>query len=198
MKKSLSLCFLIFSAQQVFTQTVILEIKGNKLSDFIKIEENLGSERIKNKNFHAVESGIAQPIEYRRKETGIPDLLVYYFYREKDSSISYIQYEWLDRNFRGENEIVKKTRSEAELLNGRYDQLYKKLTAIYGKSDSEEQKSAIERIDTEIFKRKSIWKKEGNYGVELYTVISNIYKKEGMITIRPTFTLRMYIYDFTD
>lgn len=176
-------------------QTLQLDIKNKKLSDFLKVEDSVKSEKVPLKSFYALRSGLAQPISFRRKENEIPDLMVYYFFNVSDSAIDHILYEWDASNFNEEDEIVKKSRIEIDQLIARYDQLSNDLIRIYGNNFESENRSSAERVDEEVYKRKKVWVKRKKEEVELYTVISNIHRKNGSITIRPTFRVRLYIYN---
>jgi len=93
-----SILTIVFSAITVLThsQTVELEIHKKKIRDFINIEQGLGSEKVENEATYVTQKGVAQPFLFKRKQTKLPDLIITYFFFDKDSSISSILYEWDD------------------------------------------------------------------------------------------------------
>jgi hypothetical protein len=88
-------------------QSLQLNIQTKKLQDLIKLEDSLGSKKIKSESEYMSEPGIAWPETYRRKESKVPDMFCYYFYYEKDSSIDYILYEWDESKFTGFRKVWK-------------------------------------------------------------------------------------------
>lgn len=89
----LTLGFLIIGIAS-FAQEFEFDIHKTSLNEYLKMEEKLGSEQIQNIRNHVSFSGDAQPIKFRRKEKVISDLVVYYYFKEKDSTMSKVKYEW--------------------------------------------------------------------------------------------------------
>lgn len=173
-------------------QNLQMDIHVNKLAYFIKLEDSLGSEKMKRQSEYMSEPGIAQPEIYRRKEAKVPDMLSYYFYYEKDSSIDYVLYEWDELNFTGYKENSKKT--EAEIVNfiEKYNEIYSEIANRYGKSQSAGDLSNISRVKEGIT-RQDYWKPNNSTEIQLYTTLSSKYEKNGPITINPTYRIRLYV-----
>ncbi len=173
-------------------QNLQLDIHIKKLIDFIKLEDSLSSKKIKGESEYMSEPGIAQPEIYRRKETKVPDMLCYYFYHEKDSSIDYILYEWDESNFTGFKENSKKSQAEVANFIERYNQIYSEIAVRFGKSQSEGDFSNISLVQ-EGMTRKDTWKPNDNTEIELYTTLSSKYEKKGPFTVNPTYRIRLYV-----
>lgn len=120
-----------------FSQNFNFDIHKNKLSDFIKMEQQFSSELIENKSLHMIPIGVAQPLTYKRKENKIPDLLIQYFYFKKDSSIYAINYDWDDSILTGFIENKKKSKSEVLFFIEKYQEIYAELSKKYGISKRE-------------------------------------------------------------
>ena len=97
MKKTL-IAIILFS-NSLIGQEFVFDIHNVSLNECLKLEESLGSERLENTSNHVSFSGDAQPIKYLRKEMIIPDLTVFYYFKEADSTMSSILYEWDISNF---------------------------------------------------------------------------------------------------
>ncbi len=175
------------------SQTLELDIQKNKLADFLKIENDLGSQKIENNSYHLLRNGVAQPIQFKRKEIGLPDLICYYFYLTKDSSIDYILYEWDDTNSKGNEENAKKTQEELKYFIDKYNELYSQIFGKFGESKSEGDLADLSKIETGNFRKKDIWNTDKNIQIELFTVLSSRYEKKGIATINPTYRIRLYI-----
>jgi hypothetical protein len=173
-------------------QNLQLDIHVNKLGDFINLEQSLGSKKVKSESNYVSGRGAVQPEIYRRKEEKVPDLLIYYFYNEKDSTINYILYEWDESNFTGFKENAKKTNAEVANFIEKYNQLYTQVAAKYGKSEQKGDLTNISLVD-EGMTRTDNWKPNDSTEVEMYTTLSNKYEKRGMVTTNPTYRIRLYV-----
>ena len=78
----------------VFGQEFEFDIHNISLSEYLKMEQDLGSEQIPNIRNHVSFDGNAQPIKFKRKQKIISDLVAYYYFKKKDSTMSHILYEW--------------------------------------------------------------------------------------------------------
>jgi hypothetical protein len=173
-------------------QNLQLDIHTNKLGDFIKLEQSHDGKEIERKSTYISERGVAQPIIYRRKEEKVPDLLSYYFYYENDSTIKYVLYEWDESNFTGFVENAKKTSAEIANFIKKYNQLYAQIAKKYGKSEQEGDLTDVSLIEKGMT-RKDKWKPNDSTEIEMYTTLSNKYEKRGMVTINPTYRIRLYV-----
>lgn len=173
-------------------QNLQLDIHAKRLRDFINIEQSLGSKKVKSESSYVSERGIAQPEIYRRKEEKVPDLLSYYFYYEKDSSIKYILYEWDESNFTGFKEDATKTNAEIANFIQKYNQLYAQVAANYGKSEQTGDLTDIS-LAQKGMTRTDKWRPNDSTGIEMYTTLSNKYEKRGMVTANPTYRIRLYV-----
>jgi hypothetical protein len=187
---SIALFFLQF---QVFSQSIALDIHRKSLSDFIKMEKDLGSHPIANTSIYMSENDIAQPIRFRRKENDMPDLIVYYFFYKSDSAVNHILYEWDESNFTGDIEIkTKKSPNEITPFINKYKQILSQITLAFGESKSEGNMntSMIEFDQFEINKQDK-WKTNDSTDIDLYMSLSNKYEKKGAMEIIPTYRIRL-------
>jgi hypothetical protein len=173
-------------------QNLQLDIHGNRLRDFINLEKSLDSKNVKSESNYVSERGVAQPEIYRRKEEKVPDLLSYYFYYEKDSTINYILYEWDESNFAGFKENATKTNAEIANFIEKYNQLYTQVAAKYGKSEQKGDLTDISLAEKGMT-RTDNWRPNDSTEIEMYTTLSNKYEKKGAVTTNPTYRIRLYI-----
>jgi hypothetical protein len=183
--------FLITSS--AFSQMLELDIHKNRLADFLKIEQSLGSERLESKSNYISQKGVAQPIQFKRKQNGIPDLICYYFYFQNDSTIDYILYEWDEGNFEGNNENLKKSPKEINAFIDKYNGLYNQISQAYGESKSEGSLNDLSKIEEGDFKKEDIWKPNDSTEIKSYIVLSSKYEKKGAMTINPAYRIRLYV-----
>jgi hypothetical protein len=188
---------LILIGSYIYSQPLELDTHHKKLADFLPLENSLGSLRLENKSTHVSGEGVAQPVEFRRKEKGIPDLLVYYFYFKKDSAIDNILYEWDDENFNGMQENAQVSSAEINAFINKYKDLYAQVAQRFGKSDSTGSLTDLSKIKTGEFNREDIWKPDDSTKVDLYIVLSSKYEKNGPVTINPTYRIRLYIQNLS-
>jgi hypothetical protein len=173
-------------------QNLQLDVHANRLGNFISLEQSLDSKKVKSESNYVSERGVAQPEIYRRKEEKVPDLLSYYFYYEKDSTIKYILYEWDESNFTGYKENAKKTNAEIANFIEKYNQLYAQVAAKYGKSEQKGDLTDISLAEKGMT-RTDNWKPDDSTEIEMYTTLSNKYEKKGMVTTNPTYRIRLYV-----
>ena len=188
-------CFAVFShANSLSAQDVELDVHKNKLGNFIALEQNYGSTKVANKSNYISGKGIAQPLIFRRKQSGLPDLLTYYFYLKMDSTISYVQYEWDDKNAIDykENRILNDAGTLAFIE--KYKSLYNQVHQKYGSSISKGNLDDFARIATGDFKKEDTWNPNDSTKIQLYTVLSGKYEKRGFVTINPWYVIRLYVY----
>ena len=117
---------ILFISTSAFGQEFNFDIHNTSLSEYLKMEKNLGSQRIPTTSNHVSFSGNAQPIKYQREEKIIPDLIVYYYFKEKDSTMSHVLFEWDVRHFRSQEDRYQKESEELEqTLIAKYKSLKK-------------------------------------------------------------------------
>ena len=177
----------------IYSQPLALDIHHKKLADFLQLENSLGSLRLEDKSNYISRGGVAQPVEFKRKEKGIPDLKVYYFYYKKDSAIDNILYEWDEKNFNGGQENPQVSSTEINALINKYKYLYNQVVQRFGKSDSTGSLTDLSKIKTGDFKREDIWKPDDSTNLNLDIVLSSKYEENGPVTIDPTYIIRIYI-----
>ena len=193
MKKIYFTVLIIFIFKTGFSQEINFDIHNTTLEDYIKMEEKLGSERIPNTSYHISFSGEAQPIRYKRKEKIIPDLIVEYYFKKKDSTMSYILYEWDVNNFEKKDNNKKNKKFEKALME-KYLNLKEKISNIYGKPIVKSNYSNIAELDAKnLFEESSTWTPNDSTEIKMNITISNYYEKKGGITINPTHRIRLYI-----
>ena len=148
-----------------------------------------------NRKISAFRSGIAQPIKFKRKQKTIPNLVAYYYVKEKDSVMSHILYEW-DESLHTlkPNTKEKKSKKYQIALIEKFNELEKKLTGLYGKPKSRGDLSDLKQAEQKGgLKKNDKWYPDDNTEIEMYIVVSNYHKKSGIITIAPTHRIRLYI-----
>jgi hypothetical protein len=176
----------------VFGQDFGFDIHNTTLNGYIQMEENLESERVPTTSNHVSFSGDAQPIKFQRKEKIIPDLITYLHFKAKDSTMSKVLYEWDVRHFGKEGE--KQSKKFQKKLIRKFKKLEKQITKLYGKPKSKGDLSELKQANQNGgLKKNCKWYPDNKTEIEMYTVVSNYYEKKGMITIKPTHRIRLYI-----
>lgn len=184
---------ILFISISTFGQEFNFDIHNTTLSEYIQMEEELDSERIPTTSNHVSFSGDAQPIKFKRKEKVIPDLIAYYFFKKKDSTMSYILYEWDIYNFEKQDNNQKSKKFEDALIK-KYKSLKNKITEGFGQPKTKSNYSNVSRLDPEnTFVENSKWNPNDSTEVELYTTVSNYYEKNGSVTVNPVHRIRLYI-----
>lgn len=186
---------LLFIGITVFGQEYGFDIHNTSLNEYIQIEENLESERIPTTSNHVSFSGDAQPIKFQRKEKIIPDLITYLYFKEKDSTMSKVLYEWDVRHFKKTNELnVKQSKKFQKALIRKFIELERELIKLYGEPKSEGDLSDLKQANQKGgLKKNDKWIPNDSTEIEMYTVVSNFYEKRGMATTTPTHRIRLYI-----
>jgi hypothetical protein len=179
-----------------YSQTLELDTHKKKLAAFLRLEDSLGSVRLENKSIYISGPGIAQPVEFRRKEEGIPDLVVYYFYYTNDSTINYILYEWDAGNVGGYQDTVKKSPKEINAFIAKYKGIDQQITQTFGKSESDGSLTDLSKIETGDFSKEDVWKPDDSTKIDLSLALSSKYEKRGAATTIPTYRIRLYVYNF--
>lgn len=193
MKKIIFLALVVFQFNQTFSQEISTEIQGKKIDYFVSIENKLKSELFDTNQTYMSMDDSAQPFIYKRKEKIIPDLLVEYSFSKKDSTINQVLYEWDVYNFEKNDNNVKSEEFNKALID-KYKTLLRTLTSKYGESKVEGNLDDLKEIESiKGLKRKDIWKPNDSLEIEMYTAISNYYKKEGSVTRNPTHRIRLYV-----
>jgi len=185
----------LFIGITVFGQEFGFDIHNTSLDEYIQLEENLGSERIPTTSNHVSFNGEAQPIKFQRKENVIPDLITYLYFKEKDSAMTEVLYEWDVRHFKNINESnVKQSNKFQKALIQKFNDLEKELTELYGKPQSKGDLSDLNKANEKGgLKKNDKWYPNDSTEIEMYTVVSNFYEKRGMATTTPTHRIRLYI-----
>lgn len=195
MKCTNILAGLLLIAHSTFSQNIELHIHGKKLTDLLRIEQVLGSERLENKTIYISGPGVAQPIGFRRKETDLPDLAVHYFYFKQDSAIDYILYEWDDNNFTEHTEGEQRSEKEMNAFKDGYKKLFTRVFQTFGKSKSGSDPEDLSKIPTGDLSRVDTWEPDDSTQIECSVDLSNKYEKRGMVTITPAFRIRLEVHN---
>lgn len=176
-----------------FGQEFNFDIHNITLPEYLKIEENLGSERILPSSNHVSFSGEAQPIMFLRKEKVIPDLTVYYYFKKVDSTMSYILYEWDVSNFEKDDNNQKSENFQKAII-AKYIELKEYISKEFGQPVVKSNYSNLSRLDSiNTFIENSNWKPNYITEIEMHATVSNYYEKKGAITINPVHRIRLYI-----
>ncbi|WP_132065900.1 hypothetical protein [Aquimarina spinulae] len=190
--KNIILGFLFISTS-IFGQEFNFDIHNTSLTEYFKMEENLGSKKIPTTSNHVSFGGNAQPIKYLRKEKKIPDLTAFYFFKKADSTMSYVLYEWDVSNFEKQDNNQKSEKFQKALI-AKYKGLKKDISKDFGQPKVKKNYSNISRLDSiNTFVESSTWKLNNNTEIEMYATVSNYYEKKGTTTINPVHRIRLYI-----
>ncbi len=191
LRNLLTLGFLLIGIL-VFGQEFGFDIQNTSLNEYIHMESKLKGERISTTSNHVSFSGDAQPIKFQRKEKIIPDLITYLHFKEKDSTMSKVLYEWDVRHFYDQNE--KQSKKFQRKLIRKYKKLEKRITKLYGKPQTKGDLSELKQANQKGgLKKNCKWYPNDKTEIEMYIVVSNYYEKKGMISIKPTHRIRLYI-----
>jgi hypothetical protein len=191
-REILAICLFLTTIPGV-AQPLELDIHKNKLTDFLKVEQQLGSTLRENKSKFISQKGVAQPVEFIRVQKGIPNLLVYYFFYQTDSSISYILYEWDENNFNNRAELAKKSPDELSAFIDKYKELYSQASKIYGPGEGKGDLTETSKIETGNFNKEDRWRTADSSEIRLYMVLSNKYESDGAITVPRVYRIRLYV-----
>ena len=184
---------ILFISTSVFGQEFNFDIHNTSLTEYLKMEESLGSEQIPTTSNHVSFSGEAQPIKFLRKEKVIPDLTAFYFFKKADSTMSYVLYEWDVSNFEKQDNNQKSEKFQKALI-AKYKGLKKEIINEFGQPEVKKNYSNISRLDSvNTFVESSTWKPNDSTEIEMYTTVSNYYEKKGAMTINPVHRIRLYI-----
>jgi hypothetical protein len=184
---------ILLVSTSAFGQEFIFDIHHTSLTQYLKIEEQLGSERIPITSNHVSFSGEAQPIKFLRKEKIIPDLTVYYFFKKKDSIMSYVLYEWDVSNFEKQDNNQKSEIFQNAIIS-KYKELKTQISKDFGQPEVKRNYSNISQLDSiNLFEEHSTWRPNDSTEIEIYATVSNYYEKRGSMTINPTHRIRLYI-----
>jgi len=184
---------ILFISTSVFGQEFNFDIHNTSLSEYLKMEESLGSEKIPTTSNHVSFGGNAQPIKYLRKEKVISDLTAFYFFKKADSTMSYVLYEWDVSNFEKQDNNQKSEKFQKALIT-KYKELKKDISEDFGQPEVKSNYSNLAQYDQKnFFEEKSTWNPNDSTEVKLYSIASNHYEKKGAMTINPTHRIRLYI-----
>lgn len=196
MKKTLrttfTLGFLLIGIT-VFGQDFGFDIHNISLNEYVQMEENLKSERIPTTSNHVSFSGDAQPIKFKRTEKKIADLITYYYFKEKDSTMSSVLYEWDVSNFEKKDNNQKPKKYQKAFIS-KYKELKESISSEFGEPKTKRNYSNISQLDSiNTFVESSTWKPNDSTEIEMYATVSNYYEKKGAMTINPVHRIRLYI-----
>ncbi|REG83353.1 hypothetical protein [Winogradskyella sediminis] len=196
MKKTLRTTFtfgFLLIGITVFGQEFGFDIHNISLNEYVQMEENLKSERIPTTSNHVSFSGDAQPIKFKRTEKKIADLITYYYFKEKDSTMSSVLYEWDVSNFEKKDNNQKPKKYQKAFIS-KYKELKESISNEFGEPKTKRNYSNISRLDSiNTFVESSTWKPNDSTEIEMYATVSNYYEKKGAMTINPVHRIRLYI-----
>jgi len=195
MKNIFLVLFGLLFTIEAFAQEINFNVHKAPLKEYLALEKELHSQPVPNDVHYISSQGEAQPLKFRRKEKVniLPDPIVYYFFKKKDSTITYILYEWDVYNYEKKDKNKKSKRFEKALIK-KYLTLKKEISDKFGEPQIERNFSNLAKLDPEnVFEEKALWKPNDSLEIELYIVSSNYYEKKGAVTINPTHRIRLYI-----
>lgn len=174
-------------------QPIELDIHNKKVDYFINLEKKIGSEKFNTEQEYINEGQVAQPEIFKRKEQNRPDLLVYYTYFKKDSTISEILYEWDVHNFDKKDNLQMPITFEKALI-AKYNEIVNDVSKRYGKSQQTGSLNNLNSInESRGLNRTDTWEPNDSLKIYAYITVSNYYKKDQFITINPTHKIRVYV-----
>lgn len=185
MKPIVSLFLTLSISSAAFAQ-INLDIEGKNIAVFRQLEINAQSELLRTDGNYVNDADTGQPVIFRRTQNGLPDLLVYYFPLKKDSLISYVLYEWQDK------EAKARPLAELKPYISKYKELLALITTKYGKGMSDGNLDDLALIDTKGLTCTDSWNSKDN-DIEMYITLSNKNEVHGDVTITPTHTIRLYV-----
>ena len=169
------------------------DTNSHKLQFFTNLEQTLKSKKFITQTEYISSPGIAQPVIYRRKETLLPDLLCYYFYYIRDSSIAYVLYEWDEQNFSKQEPSIKSDK-EIKSFISKYNNIYSDIISKFGQSITGGDKLIVSAVKKGITKIDN-WKLENGTKIQLYITLSSLKEKNLDFETTPTYRIRLYIYN---
>lgn len=184
--KKIGLLFIFLSYSSTLFAQINLDIKNKRVVFFREIEIKNNSALVKDSSIYINDEDIGQPVIYKRKQNLLPDLLVYYFPLKKDSTISYILYEWQDVHSQ------VKSWSEIKPYIEKYTELLNLVTSTYGKSKSNGDLADTSLIEKTGLTRSDEWKND-TADVKMYITISNKHVVQANMEINPTYRIRLYV-----
>ncbi|MFI8380529.1 hypothetical protein [Leeuwenhoekiella sp. NPDC079379] len=195
LRQTLTLGFILIGIA-VYGQKFNFDIHNTTLSEYLEMERNLGSEQIPNIRNH-VSADNAQPIKFKREQKIISDLVAHYYFKKKDSTMSYILYEWDESLLTLKaNTNDKKSKKYQKALIRKFNELEKMIVDTYGEPVSEGDLSDLRIANDDIkggLKKNVKWFPNDSTEIEMYANISNYYEKRGMVTTSPTHRIRLYV-----
>lgn len=184
---------ILFISTSAFAQEFNFDIHKTKLTEYLKMEERLGSKRIPTTSNHVSFGGEAQPIKFLRTEKIIPDLIAYYFFKKTDSTMTYVLYEWDLSNFEKQDNNQKSEIFRKALIT-KYTELKKQISKDFGQPEIKRNYSNISQLDSiNTFVESCTWKPNDSTEIEIYATVSNYFERKGTMTINPTHRIRLYI-----
>jgi len=193
--KNILILFGLLFALTTTAQEINFNVHKTSLKEYLALEKKLKSEPVPNKAHYISTSGEAQPLKFRRKEEVkiLPDPVVSYFFKKKDSSITYILYEWDVYNYEKKDNNQKSIKFEKALIR-KYQTLKERISELFGNPRIERNYSNIAKLDPEnTFEEMSEWKPNDSLEITLSITSSNYYEKRGAVTINPVHRIRLYI-----
>ncbi len=193
LRKTFTLGFLLIGIV-VYGQEFNFDIQNTTLNEYLEMERKLGSEQIPNiRNHVSVEN--AQPIKFKREQKIISDLVGYYYFKKKDSTMSHILYEWDESLLTLKaNTNDKKSKKYQKALIRKFNELETMIADIYGEPKTTGDLSNLKQANEKGGLKQNVkWFPNDSTEIEMYTSVSNYYEKKGMMTIAPTHRIRLYI-----
>lgn len=187
MKKFLLILF-FFSCPILLFAQINLDIKNKKINFFKALEVKNKSVLLKDKSHYLNNEQVYQPIIYKRKkQNDLPDLLVYYFYYKRDSTISYILYEWEDKS------DTVMALSQTKTLYAKYNELLTQINAKFGKSETQGNlRDSSDLAYKDYLRRSDQWRNDST-DIQSYVVLSNKHPIAKNIQVLPTHTIRLFV-----
>lgn len=173
-------------------QNEILELNpcGKKIAYYREFEYSIGDSFYTNDSRTLQSQGLAQPETYRRRQTGLPDLLVSYVYRLSDSLVAEIWYKWDDRTFTDST----KSGDLSYSLISKYKSIVSFISSLFGIPRSKGDLTDTSKLGTnEELTRIDSWEGLDHLSIGCYITLSEEYRKGSIVAITPTHRIRLYV-----
>lgn len=195
MNNYLFIIAILFCSNNLFGQSIQLDLKDISLDQLLEIEHSLNSQRIENTSNYISSKALAQPIIFKRKSEIIPDLEVQYFFYEADSAMHKILYEWDLSNFEKERDNPQDSTFLMAMIN-QFNSLNRLIDSTFQSSSSTDATLDLETITngSRGMKITNEWSPNQSLEITNHMTLKNKFKKTNSISTFPTVhKIRLYV-----
>ena len=191
-RRSSLIISLLFLSINASAQDIQFNIHGKNMREFIDLEQKLGGKLFVGKDDFVIPEGMSAPLTYKRKESGIPDLVVTYTFTSKDSLIDGISYEWELSNF--EQLPKKQLLGLQQAMIKKHQVLADQLHQRIGEGRKSGNLNDLHKMNVKGGLRSSeYWKPNDTLMVDLFALFSNYKDEEPPIFAGPKNTVSVFV-----